>query len=39
MDFLGKLDRGLDGTKYLFADQNYPEAARVLELLALTRYL
>lgn len=39
VDFLGKLDRGLDGAKFLFLDQNYPEAARVVELLSLTRYL
>lgn len=36
---LGKLDRGLQGATYLFADTNYTEAARTLDLLALTRYL
>lgn len=36
---LGRLERGLEGSKYLFQDGNYPEASRNVELLTLTRYL
>lgn len=36
---LGRLERGLEGAKYLFQDQNYPEASRTVELLTQTRYL
>ena len=39
LDYLGKVERGLQGASYLFEDENLSECARVLELLSLSSYL